>query len=380
MKVDVDSPIDFKYTDADGKEYAKANDGKFYEADKVNADGSLKKDGERPTALDPDAVAKLKKGAQLTNGTNSDGVANNPYETKDPVNVAVAKLLKDKPNATKEEIMEAMAGAIAAKPEAKDDIVKGEGGVTLDNVGWAERGDQAVNKDQLDQTVNKSGFFIKGNGKDPFKGDENGNKLGEETVKEKVTPNDAVNFVDGSNTKVEIATHLDPKTGADTTTVKYSVVDDPTFNTVQVGGANGPKISASADGKSLKVGDKDGKPVKITNVAEGVDDNDAVNVKQLKDALNGNVTNLGDVYNHIDKTDKRLRAGIAGSNAAASLPQVYIPGKSMVAAAVGTYEGQSAISVGYSRASDNGKVIFKLQGNANSRGKVGAGVGVGYQW
>lgn len=56
----------------------------------------------------------------------------------------------------------------------------------------------------------------------------------------------------------------------------------------------------------------------------------------------------------------------------ASLPQVYIPGKSMVAAAVGTYEGQSAISVGYSRASDNGKASSKLQGNANSRGKVGA--------
>ena len=52
----------------------------------------------------------------------------------------------------------------------------------------------------------------------------------------------------------------------------------------------------------------------------------------------------------------------------------------MMSAAVGTYEGQSAVAVGYSRASDNGKVIFKVQANANSRGKVGGGVGVGYEW
>ncbi|WP_241762004.1 YadA C-terminal domain-containing protein [Mannheimia granulomatis] len=67
-------------------------------------------------------------------------------------------------------------------------------------------------------------------------------------------------------------------------------------------------------------------------------------------------------------------------NAAAALPQVYIPGKSMVAAAGGTFKGENALAVGYSRSSDNGKLILKLQGNANSRGDIGGGVGVGYQW
>ena len=52
----------------------------------------------------------------------------------------------------------------------------------------------------------------------------------------------------------------------------------------------------------------------------------------------------------------------------------------MVAASAGTYKGQSALAVGYSRASDNGKLILKLQGNANTRGDLGGSVGVGYQW
>ncbi len=52
----------------------------------------------------------------------------------------------------------------------------------------------------------------------------------------------------------------------------------------------------------------------------------------------------------------------------------------MVAAAAVTFKGQGALAVGYSRASDNGKVILKLQGNANTRGEVGGSVGVGYQW
>ncbi|WP_294088678.1 YadA-like family protein [uncultured Actinobacillus sp.] len=112
---------------------------------------------------------------------------------------------------------------------------------------------------------------------------------------------------------------------------------------------------------------------KITNVAAGTADTDAVNVGQLKQVA-------GDIHNKINRNNKDLRAGIAGANAAAGLPQVYIPGKSMVAASAGTFKGQSAVAVGYSRASDNGKLILKLQGNANTRGDIGGSVGVGYQW
>ena len=111
----------------------------------------------------------------------------------------------------------------------------------------------------------------------------------------------------------------------------------------------------------------------IHNVKAGEKDTDAVNVSQLRN----NITN---VNNRINKVQKEARGGIAGANAAAGLPQVYIPGKSMVAASAGTFKGESAVAVGYSRSSDNGKVILKLQGNANTQGDVGGSVGVGYQW
>ena len=155
-------------------------------------------------------------------------------------------------------------------------------------------------------------------------------------------------------------------------TINVATSTAPTFTTVQVGGSTGPVIGADENG-DVKVSKADGSAAKITNVAAGTADTDAVNVGQLKQVA-------GDIHNKINRNNKDLRAGIAGANAAAGLPQVYIPGKSMVAASAGTFKGQSAVAVGYSRASDNGKLILKLQGNANTRGDIGGSVGVGYQW
>ncbi|HBO38890.1 MAG TPA: adhesin, partial [Pasteurellaceae bacterium] len=80
------------------------------------------------------------------------------------------------------------------------------------------------------------------------------------------------------------------------------------------------------------------------------------------------------------KMSKDLRAGIAGAVATAGLPQAYIPGKSMMAASAGTYKNEGALAVGYSRASDNGKVVIKLTGSASTRGDYTGSVGMGYQW
>ncbi|WP_281772471.1 YadA-like family protein [Haemophilus parahaemolyticus] len=140
-----------------------------------------------------------------------------------------------------------------------------------------------------------------------------------------------------------------------------------------------------ANTRVVSVGNATSK-AQIQNVAAGVvsaTSTDAVNGSQLNATnvrVNQNAQNIAHLDHKVNRMGKDLRAGIAGANAAAGLPQVYIPGKSMVAAAAGTFKGQSAVAVGYSRASDNGKVILKLQGNANTRGEVGGSVGVGYQW
>ncbi|QQF84936.1 YadA C-terminal domain-containing protein [Histophilus somni] len=89
---------------------------------------------------------------------------------------------------------------------------------------------------------------------------------------------------------------------------------------------------------------------------------------------------LSNLNNKLDMSNKELRAGIAGALATSGLPMSSVPGKSMFAASAGSYKGQSAVALGYSRVSDNGKITLRLQGTRSSTGDVGGSVGVGYQW
>lgn len=154
----------------------------------------------------------------------------------------------------------------------------------------------------------------------------------------------------------------------------------PNFDTVTVGkDSNTATIGTTTDahGTALKVSGADGKSeTRINNVADAKADNDVVNLRQLK----GVAQNVSNLDNRVSKLDKRVRGIGANAAAAASLPQVYIPGKSMVAVAGGAYSGASAVAIGYSKASDNGKVILKVNGTANSAGHYLGGVGVGHQW
>ncbi|MGC6327684.1 YadA-like family protein [Pasteurella multocida] len=162
-----------------------------------------------------------------------------------------------------------------------------------------------------------------------------------------------------------------PTTGANGQTIyEVATADKVAFDEVKVGGIT-----------------IDGATNKISGIAKGEvseTSTDAVNGSQLHELSKQIMNQSGQGYNilnnRINKVDKDLRAGIAGANAAAGLPQAYIPGKSMVAVAAGTYKGQNAIALGMSRISDNGKVIIKLTGNTNSRGDFGASIGAGYQW
>lgn len=52
----------------------------------------------------------------------------------------------------------------------------------------------------------------------------------------------------------------------------------------------------------------------------------------------------------------------------------------MVAAGVANYQGQSAMAVGVSNFSENGRWVVNFNGTANTRGNAGAAVGVGFHW
>ena len=407
VKFDTNLPIDYSVTNknATGDTLKQAKDGNWYKEADVNADGTVKvTDGNKPT---PETIVKTESGITLKNDTTTS------YTPADKTT----------------------------------DKNKGTGGVQLNNVGWAETPDQAVNKDQLDQTVNKSGFTVKLNDGNTTDGNKTDGSL--LSTPEKVTPNDVINFKNGKGTTIKAVTKRE--NGVDTTTVSVDV-DSSASPIVYTDGAGkelkkeGDKYYRNDDVKdAVKIGDKfyknetteddvnKGKAEEIKAVEKVIasipgnsgnpaslkvgdgnvssDSKEAVNGKQLHEtnvlvdkntqainttntqvnkntqainAINNAINNQSGAFDRlerkINKQGKEARAGIAGANAAAALPQVYKPGKSMVAASAGTFKGQNALAVGYSRASDNGKVILKLQGNANTSGDIGAGVGVGYQW
>ena len=271
VKFDTDLPIDYANVKNEaGDNLKQANDGKWYKEADVNTDGTLMKpkDGKAPEAQTP-----VKTGATLSDANSN--VGKNPYRTaiEDKAMAAAIKKVRDEnPTATVEQllpkVLEEAAKQAAELEKAekagqdKDVINPGKDGVQLNNVGWAENPDQAVNKDQLDQTVNKSGFFVQQNGKTTV--ENAANKEETDPAKyEKVTPNDVVNFVNGNGTVIKAVTKRD-KNGVDTTTVSVDV-DTSKLNVPK--GANtiayndaGEQI-VKVDGKYYKLSDlQNGKP------------------------------------------------------------------------------------------------------------------------
>ena len=143
--------------------------------------------------------------------------------------------------------------------------------------------------------------------------------------------------------------------------VQYSDADTPTT-------PNGGKQTNDV----TVVGADPERPVTIHNVAAGKNDTDAVNVAQMNAMGKG-------LNDRIDKVDERASRGAASSMASAGLPQAYLPGKSMIAAATAHYRGEQALAIGASTISDNGKWVLKGAVNAN-RKDAGVSLGLGYQW
>jgi autotransporter adhesin len=99
-------------------------------------------------------------------------------------------------------------------------------------------------------------------------------------------------------------------------------------------------------------------------------------------ATNSTVLNSAEAYTNFSVTgiQRNADAGTASAMALAGVPQAFQPGKSMLAAGVGTYGSQSAMALGVSTLSDDGRWVIKLNGATNTRGKSGGSVGAGISW
>lgn len=96
--------------------------------------------------------------------------------------------------------------------------------------------------------------------------------------------------------------------------------------------------------------------------------------------VNANTKAIHRLDRDVRKNRKRADAGNASVAAMANIPQVYISGKSGVGVGVGYKHGQSALAVGYSRASDNSHHIIKLSAGIDTQKDVTVGAGYMYQY
>jgi len=126
----------------------------------------------------------------------------------------------------------------------------------------------------------------------------------------------------------------------------------------------------------------------ITNVANGVNPTDAVNVSQLDDAIS-EAKNWSKDYvdqrfqgvdQELNRIGNRANAGIASAMAMASLPQAYQPNQSSAGVALGSFHGESGIAIGVSTITESGRYVFKLNATTNTRGDAGVGAGAGVVW
>lgn len=128
-------------------------------------------------------------------------------------------------------------------------------------------------------------------------------------------------------------------------------------------------LSGGTHSTSLTLGDdaatftniESGGPTRVTGIADGRSDFDAVNFRQL------------------EKLESKMSRGIASATALASIPQVEGGGKYSLGLGTGLYNGESSIAIGGSvRMTEN--AVFKGGFSFGSGGRPTGGAGVAFSW
>ncbi|MFB2588639.1 YadA family autotransporter adhesin, partial [Acinetobacter sp. c1-l78] len=120
--------------------------------------------------------------------------------------------------------------------------------------------------------------------------------------------------------------------------------------------------------------------VKSSDNSVSVDTTYGANGQPIYDVKVNTAGLINQINQQLGDVAEDARAGTSAAMAMASLPQAYIPGKSMLTGGISTYRGQGAIAVGLSKLSDNGRWVLKLSGTADTKGNAGAAAGAGFHF
>ena len=190
--------------------------------------------------------------------------------------------------------------------------------------------------------------------------------------------NNTANFVTGNNIVLS----------NDNGNIKVATAQDLTVTSITTGNTtvnnNGVTIEG---GPSLTTNGINAGGQVITGVGAGTNATDAVNVGQLTNfntAINNEFANidrnLNDLGYRVGEVEDDANAGISAAMAMSSLPQSFIPGKSMMGGGIASYNGESAVAIGVSKVSDNGRWVIKLNGSADTQGNAGGSIGAGFHF
>ena len=246
------------------------------------------------------------------------------------------------------------------------------GGTTITNVkdGKVEKNSKdAVNGGQLhdveqkikdvNNTVNNKGITFKGNS------GQNTSKLG-----------DTFNIKGSDSLQEADADDKNIRTTLKGNTLHMQFAKRPEFEKVTAG--TGPdKVSIGDDG--VKIGDKtyvskdglnaNGK--KITNVADGTNDSDAVNYGQLKKMMQNN----GNVDEKIKTLDSKLSGAVAQAMAMANIPQVGDNKLFSIGVGGAYYNKQGGFAVGISGTEPSNTFIYKISAGVDTKKQWSIGAG-----
>lgn len=255
----------------------------------------------------------------------------------------------------------------------KDKVtLQGKNGTTITNVkdGKVEKNSKdAVNGGQLhdveqkikdvNNTVNNKGITFKGNS------GQNTSKLG-----------DTFNIKGSDSLQEADADDKNIRTSLKGNTLHMQFAKRPEFEKVTAGSGEN-KVEIGNDG--VKIGDKtyvskdglnaNGK--KITNVADGTNDSDAVNYGQLKKMMQNN----GNVDEKIKTLDSKLSGAVAQAMAMANIPQVGDNKLFSIGVGGAYYNKQGGFAVGISGTEPSNTFIYKISAGVDTKKQWSIGAG-----